>query len=366
MFSIQPTTAALPRARRNRAARPFLHLFAMIFAFAAPGYVVAQSNEASSVFALASASVVVVEATEAKRQGSGVVVQRSYEGLAPAATIVTNCHVVKGLQSVTVIRQGRSATAMVLGCDTERDIAFLRASADLPPVKLRDASTLSVGEPVYAIGAPRGLELSVSVGIVSQLRRPNANEPPLIQTTAAISPGSSGGGLFDAKGQLVGITTMNLEGGQSLNFAVPSEWIRSARVQAPSATKDSAATTDSTSSQCGWVPVGHSADSAFQMYLDPCEVKRIGSYVMAWTLTEFRSMQRSQRGEYRSSVERRAIDCTSGLSALTSITLRTGTMGTGEPLASMTRPTERWNFQDAAPGTMDRLVIEGICGLQPR
>lgn len=72
------------------------------------------------------------------------------------------------------------------------------------------------------MGAPRGLELSLSDGIVSQLR---GGPPPFIQTTAAISRGSSGGGLFDAEGRLVGFTTLYIEGGQSLNFAMPVEWV---------------------------------------------------------------------------------------------------------------------------------------------
>ena len=71
-------------------------------------------------------------------------------------------------------------------------------------------------------GSAAGLELSLSDGIVAQLR---GGPPPLIQTTAAISPGSSGGGLFDGEGRLVGLTTLYIEGGQSLNFAMPVEWI---------------------------------------------------------------------------------------------------------------------------------------------
>ena len=65
-----------------------------------------------------------------------------------------------------------------------------------------------MGEPVYAVGAPQGLELSLSEGIVSQLR---GGPPPLIQTTVAISEGSSGGGLFNAEAELVGITTFYLK-----------------------------------------------------------------------------------------------------------------------------------------------------------
>ena len=79
-----------------------------------------------------------------------------------------------------------------------------------------------MGEPVYAVGTPQGLELSLSEGIVSQL---HGGPPPLIQTTVAISQGSSGGGLFNAEAELVGITTFYLKDAQSLNFALPVEWI---------------------------------------------------------------------------------------------------------------------------------------------
>jgi tetratricopeptide (TPR) repeat protein len=90
------------------------------------------------------------------------------------------------------------------------------------PVRLGKTAKLKIGDPVYAVGAPQGLELSLSAGIVSQLR---GGPSPIIQTTVAISPGSSGGGLFNAKGELVGITTFYLNEGQGLNFALPVEWI---------------------------------------------------------------------------------------------------------------------------------------------
>ncbi len=102
------------------------------------------------------------------------------------------------------------------------------------PVRIRPSSTLKVGEPVYAIGAPVGLELSMSNGIISGLRIFNPflekiaddlQVPRIIQTTAAASHGSSGGGLFDANGRLVGIMTSSLKEGQNLNFALPGELI---------------------------------------------------------------------------------------------------------------------------------------------
>jgi hypothetical protein len=95
---------------------------------------------------------------------------------------------------------------------------------EVKPVRLGKTAGLKVGDPVYAVGAPQGLELSLSEGIVSQLR---GGPPPIIQTTVAISPGSSGGGLFNAEGELVGITTFQLKEGQNLNFALPVEWIGS-------------------------------------------------------------------------------------------------------------------------------------------
>jgi serine protease Do len=84
-------------------------------------------------------------------------------------------------------------------------------------------ATLAVGTKVYAIGAPQGLELSLSDGVVASLRPLGGSS--LIQTTAAISAGSSGGGLFDSLGRLVGITTFQSRTGQNLNFAVPADWI---------------------------------------------------------------------------------------------------------------------------------------------
>lgn len=80
-----------------------------------------------------------------------------------------------------------------------------------------------MGEKVYAIGAPEGLELTISGGLISGLR--DFDKDRVIQTSAAISPGSSGGGLFDAEARLVGITTFYLKEGQTLNFALPADLI---------------------------------------------------------------------------------------------------------------------------------------------
>jgi hypothetical protein len=164
-------------------------------------------------------SMVVVKNLDAKGrlkgQGSGV--------LLPSGKIATNCHVVEGGASYQVGRGKQLVRATLYAEDADKDICLLNAKGLTgKPAQLGKAAGLKVGGPVYAVGAPQGLEFSLSDGIVAQLR---GGPPPLIQTTAAISPGSSGGGLFDEEGRLVGLTTLYLEGGQSLNFAMPVEWI---------------------------------------------------------------------------------------------------------------------------------------------
>ena len=203
----------------------------------------AWSKSAKEVFRQAAPSVVVVLALgrdgATTGQGSGVVVDRT--------EVVTNCHVVEDAAGIAV-RQASDHTgettwrmkASVLTRNDERDLCLLYVDqlSDPPApaaARLGSAKTLSVGEEVYAIGAPRGLELSLSRGIVSQLRGVmGKRRDPLIQTDAAISPGSSGGGLFNANGELVGITTFKRRG-ENLNFALPADWVRELQEQRRSA-----------------------------------------------------------------------------------------------------------------------------------
>jgi Flp pilus assembly protein TadD len=192
---------------------------------------------ASQVYEQVKDSVVVVKAYDQKGKltgmGSGVIL--------PSGDVITNYHVVKAGVRYTVGRGKQGTPATVKAGDPDKDLCLLHAPglgvkgphggvfSDTPrpplaakPARLGKAVRLNVGEPVYAVGAPQGLELSLSEGIVSQLR---GGPPPLIQTTVAISQGSSGGGLFNAEGELVGITTFYLKDAQSLNFALPVEWI---------------------------------------------------------------------------------------------------------------------------------------------
>jgi S1-C subfamily serine protease len=173
----------------------------------------------SQVFDKVKDTILVVKTLDAKgkakSQGSGV--------LLPSGKVATNCHVVEGGVSYRVGRGERFVPATLYTKYGDKDICLLDAKGITgEPAQIGRTTDLKVGDAVYAVGAPKGLELSLSDGIVSQLR---GGPPPFIQTTAAISPGSSGGGLFDSEGKLVGLTTLYVEGGQNLNFAMPVEWI---------------------------------------------------------------------------------------------------------------------------------------------
>lgn len=190
--------------------------------------VAAQSDESAkamspeALFSKASASVVRINVADASgddlKQGSGVVVDRG--------TVITNCHVVKGGSKVKVKYQRDQYDATVATADEQHDLCKLSVfGLSAPPISIGKVSNLRVGQKVYAIGSPQGLDLTLSDGMVSSLRE--TREGTYIQTTAPISPGSSGGGLFTETGQLVGIVTFQMRSGQNLNFAIPADWIAS-------------------------------------------------------------------------------------------------------------------------------------------
>lgn len=188
-----------------------------------------QADRSEEVFRAVSPSIVIVRAHGSqKSQGSGVVVGQGM--------IVTNRHVVQGASQITVEVAGAKYPAAVALADPEYDLCALSvAGMQAPIVPMMSFRSLRSGQRVYAVGAPRGLELTITDGLVSGLR-PNGAFP-LIQTNAPISPGSSGGGLFDTDGRLVGITTGSLAGGQQLNIAIVSDLIsflpsRSVNIQA--------------------------------------------------------------------------------------------------------------------------------------
>lgn len=165
---------------------------------------------------------------EVRNQNGQVIGQASGVIIRADGIVVTNAHVLSGACDITakLSAEGPSlAIRTVVGLDETTDIAVVRFSTEAR-TKIRAASLghsrgLVVGQKVVAIGNPMGLERTVSEGIISGIRE--SNEGRVIQFTAPISAGSSGGGLFTSSGKLVGITTSSLRESQNINFAVPIE-----------------------------------------------------------------------------------------------------------------------------------------------
>ena len=156
--------------------------------------------------------------------GSGVLIDGG--GL-----ILTNAHVAFGRQSIAVtLDDGTRLQATVVGADPIFDLAVLRVprptDAALPTVTLGDSDRMRVGEEVFAIGNPLGLDQTLTRGIVSGVNRVMPETPfsllePLIQTDAPINPGNSGGPLVNRCGEVVGINTAVIADAQNIGFAVP-------------------------------------------------------------------------------------------------------------------------------------------------
>jgi serine protease Do len=179
--------------------------------------------EANEVFKRADPSIVVVATSDKdgkERFGSGVIIA--------AREVITNCHVIKDASAINVKQGNVQRVARLHFQDTARDLCQVQLDDTFPAGKPISGVVLSVnlevGQQVFAIGSPRGLERTLSRGIVSALRGVK-DGAKLIQTDAAVTHGSSGGGLFDSEARLVGIITFGVEEG-NLNFAVPADWIQ--------------------------------------------------------------------------------------------------------------------------------------------
>jgi serine protease Do len=140
--------------------------------------------------------------------------------------ILTNEHVVDGADEIKVkLSDGRVFSGKVRGLDPKLDLALIKIDAgkQLPVAKLGDSDKLRIGEWVMAIGNPFGLEQTVTVGIVSAKGRVIGAGPydDFIQTDASINPGNSGGPLFNVGGEVIGINTAIVSGGQGIGFAIP-------------------------------------------------------------------------------------------------------------------------------------------------
>ena len=164
-------------------------------------------------------------------QGSGFVYQFENQ-----MVVITNNHVVADVSDIVVtFSNGNGYSGEVIGSDAYSDLAILSIDAPLDefkPLEIISSSDIEVGNPVIAIGSPMGLENTMTIGIISQLGRtieesaagsfPIAN---IIQTSAAINAGNSGGPLLNYQGEVIGITTAIIEDSEGLGFAIPSNTI---------------------------------------------------------------------------------------------------------------------------------------------
>ena len=150
--------------------------------------------------------------------GSGFIIEGGY--------ILTNNHVIAGADEIKVkLADNREFKAEIKGADERLDLALLKIDAKetLPVAQLGDSDTIQVGEWVMAIGNPFGLTETVTAGIISAKGRVIGSGPydDYIQTDASINPGNSGGPLFNARGEVIGINTAIVSGGQGIGFAIP-------------------------------------------------------------------------------------------------------------------------------------------------
>ena len=183
-------------------------------------------RSAEDIFNQVSQSVVRINVSNADgarvATGSGVVIG--------PGSVITNCHVALRGDSLEVKLGGVGYIATVEVSNEDRDLCLLSVSGlTAPAVSLGSVDSVRVGQRVYAVGAPQGLDLTISDGIVSALRESQGSK--MIQTSAPVSPGSSGGGLFDTSGRMIGVVTFQTKVGQNLNFAVPADWVGEMRTR---------------------------------------------------------------------------------------------------------------------------------------
>lgn len=157
-------------------------------------------------------------------QGSGVIIDE-------AGYIVTNEHVVRGIRSAEImLSDGRRGSASVVGTDPATDVAVLKTELDdLIAAEWGDSDNLGVGDMVWAVGSPFGLEKSITFGIVSAKERRGSTGlyQEFLQTDAAVNPGNSGGPLVDVDGKVVGINTAIIGRSYSgISFSIPSEIVK--------------------------------------------------------------------------------------------------------------------------------------------
>lgn len=169
-------------------------------------------------------SVVILEMADSSGQpfslGSGFFVSDQL--------VATNAHVIEGASGGTAKLVGSANRMKIIGTvgiDRRADIAILKVDGQAPPLKLKSENNSVIGDKVYVVGNPLGLEGTFSDGIISGLRRIGSDS--VIQMTAPISPGSSGGPVMNTDGEVIGVSVAAFTSGQNLNLAIPAAYVKS-------------------------------------------------------------------------------------------------------------------------------------------
>lgn len=168
-----------------------------------------------------SVSRTVVTITSEAGQGSGVIV-------GSAGVIITNVHVLQGQTDASVKLANGDVydDVSVIDFDLRRDLLLIKIKAvDLPVASLGNSEHVKTGDKVILIASPKGLDNTISDGLISAVRD-SGEGYRWFQTNAAASPGSSGGGMFNEYGELIGVVTSKLTHGENLNFGIPVHYVR--------------------------------------------------------------------------------------------------------------------------------------------
>jgi S1-C subfamily serine protease/cell division protein FtsL len=200
-------------------------------------YLTGENTSLSQLFEQVKSSVVVIQGYLRQTDFFGRVYYSQIQGsgfvynTVSRMVVLTNNHVVAGALNITVtFTTGETYSAAILGSSANADFAVLTTNAPqntFVPLTVVSSSTLKVGDPVIVVGTPYGLAGSMSNGIVSALNRTLSADqitiPNVIQTTAPLNPGNSGGPVMNYKGQVVGIATAIVQESQGIGFAIPSD-----------------------------------------------------------------------------------------------------------------------------------------------
>jgi hypothetical protein len=349
----------------------------------APALAQPATGAANTVFDAVSKSVVSVHVFESKPGARKRVALGSAVAIAPAR-VVTNCHVLASAIAadtkardlaieVKVAGQRSPHKARLANADPARDLCVLEvAGLEVPVAALGSTRGLKVGQPVYAVGSPHGLELTLSGGLISSLRRTGSE--PLIQTDAAVSGGSSGGGLFDANGRLIGITTFGVRDGQNLNFALPVEWVRDASVRGVTAQDFSAmvaqlrkmvqggAGAKGTSAAGGRWQYAARSPQGYDVYVDAGRLARSGSQALVWVLHNFDAPAKPRAVDaVGSRVLLVEFDCAAARWTLRHAATYTAAFGTGRRLSADDLDPTGADYRQAAPGGVMDTVRTAAC-----